>query len=80
MPIHDGAHAEFSEPMDHSGKRWKFWQSLSESIARFEEGDGIAAEHVAVSRALFFIEEECVPLEKVSASFEDIDQRISSCA
>ena len=78
--IHDGAHAEFSEPMDHSGKRWKFWQSLSDSIARFEEGDGIAAEHVAVARALFFIEEECVPLEKVSASFEDIDERISSCA
>jgi len=66
--------------MDHSGKRWKFWQSLSESIAPFEEGDGVAADHVAVSRALFFIEEECVPLEKVSASFEDIDQRISSCA
>jgi hypothetical protein len=66
--------------MDHSGKRWKFWQSLSESIARFEEGDGVAAEHVAVARALFFIEEECVALEKVSASFEDIDERISSCA
>jgi MoxR-like ATPase len=78
--IHDGAHAEFSESMDNSGKRWKFWQDLSESIARFEEGGDITAEHVAVARALFFIEEETVPLEKVAATFADIDERISSCA
>ena len=78
--IHDGAHAEFSETMDNSGKRWQFWQSLSESIARFEESDAVAAEHVAVARALFFIEEECVPLEKVAATFAEIDERISSCA
>jgi hypothetical protein len=78
--IHDGAHAEFSETMDHRGKRWKFWQSLSESIARFEEDVDVAAEHVAVARALFFIEEECVTLEKVTAVFADIDERISSCA
>jgi hypothetical protein len=35
---------------------------------------------VAVARALFFIEEETVPLEKVAATFADIDERISSCA
>ena len=78
--IHDGAHAEFSESMNNNGKRWKFWQDLSESIARFEEGGDITAEHVAVARALFFIEEETVPLEKVAATFADIDERISSCA
>ncbi|KPJ74503.1 MAG: hypothetical protein AMJ54_16990 [Deltaproteobacteria bacterium SG8_13] len=48
--IHDGAHAEFSESMHNNGKRWKFWQDLSESIARFEEGGDITAEHVAVAR------------------------------
>ena len=77
--IYDGAHAEFNETMDNNGKRWDFWQRLSESIARFEEGNAIAAEHVAVARALFFIEEECVPLEKVAAVFTDIDERILSC-
>jgi MoxR-like ATPase len=78
--IHDGAHAEFSETIDHRSKRWKYWQSLSESIARFEEDDAVPAEHVAVARALFFIEEENVALEKVTAAFADIDERISSCA
>jgi len=78
--IHDGAHAEFSETIDHRSKMWKFSRKLSEAIARFEEEDAFAAEHVAVARALFFIEEECVSLEKVKAVFTDIDERIASCA
>jgi hypothetical protein len=78
--IHEGAHAEFNETMDHRSKRWQCWQRLSESIARFEEDDAVAAEHVAAARALFFIEEENVTLEKVTAAFADIDERIASCA
>lgn len=77
--IHDGANAEFSETIDHSSKRWRFWQKLSRSIAGFEENGDAAAEHVAVARALFFVEEECATLEEVSEVFEDIDERMSSC-
>jgi len=77
--IYEGAKSSFSEAIAHTNKRWSHWQNLSKSIARSETDDSISAEHVAVARALFFIEKENVSMSQVQEAFAHIDERISSC-
>jgi hypothetical protein len=77
--IYQGAVSTFSEAISHTDKRWGCWQLLSQYIARSETGDSIPQEHLAVARALLFIEHESVSIVQVQRAFQDIAERISSC-
>ncbi|MBT3258637.1 MAG: MoxR family ATPase [Deltaproteobacteria bacterium] len=77
--IYQGAVSSFSEAMSPNNKRWSSWQNLSKVIARAESDESISQEHVAVARALFFIENEDVSMDQVRVTFQDIKERMSSC-
>ena len=76
--IYQGAVSRFSEAISPNDKRWSSWQSLSKRIARAETDD-ISQEQVAVARALFFIENENVSMDQIEGTFQDMEERISSC-
>lgn len=77
--IYEGAVSPFNEAIQHGTKRWTHWQDLSKCIARAETDDSISQEHVAVARALFFIEKESVTMSQIQRTFEEIGRRVSSC-
>jgi len=79
--IVQGAHEDFSASIPNGTTRWKVWQRLNDGISRtdLKSSDELIT-HIAISRALFFIEEENVELDRVHRVSSEITERINSCS